>query len=85
MSLSASNPIGPSKSHYRNYTINGDVTGMSDTRLSARKSVSLRLSWRFGSLRASVKKTRQRISNDDLVGGSKSGSGQQGGQQGQGM
>ena len=85
VSLSASNPIGPSKSHYRNYTINGDVTGMSDTRLSARKSVSLRLSWRFGSLRASVKKTRQRISNDDLVGGSKSGSGQQGGQQGQGM
>ena len=50
------------------YNYNAGVTGETLTIQGARQYASLSLSYRFGSLNTSVKKTAKSISNDDLVG-----------------
>jgi hypothetical protein len=67
--------------------VQGDYTGVSDYSFTAR-NFGLRVSYRFGSLNARVKKTDKTIENDDVVGGSSTGgnnAGQQQQGQGQGM
>ena len=49
-------------------TVNGDYRDR-QTSWNHGRSFSLSLSWRFGSLKASVKKTEHSIENDDVVGG----------------
>ena len=49
-------------------TVNGDYRDYQQSWNRAR-SFSLSVSWRFGSLKASVKKTEHSIDNDDVVGG----------------
>ena len=46
------------------------------------REFSIKVSYRFGSLNAKVKKTNTSIENNDLVGGSTAGGNQQGGAQG---
>ena len=59
---------------WSNYTTQGDVLGSSTTRYHQAR-LSLNVTWRFGSLRARVKKTDTTIDNNDLVGGSSQGAG----------
>lgn len=47
--------------------VNGDYTGISNSRSNAR-NISIALSYRFGSLDTSVKKTKKSIENSDLIG-----------------
>ena len=49
-------------------TVNGDFCD-EQTSWNRAQSFSLSLTWRFGSLKASVKKTEHSIDNDDVVGG----------------
>ena len=49
-------------------TVNGDYHDC-QTSWNRAQSFSLSLTWRFGSLKASVKKTEHSIENDDVVGG----------------
>jgi outer membrane receptor protein involved in Fe transport len=49
-------------------TVNGDYSDF-QTSWNRGRSFSLSLTWRFGSLKASVKKTEHSIENDDVVGG----------------
>ena len=49
-------------------TVNGDYRDF-QTSWNRGRSFSLSLTWRFGSLKASVKKTEHSIENDDVVGG----------------
>ena len=49
-------------------TVNGDYHDC-QTSWNRAQSFSLSLTWRFGSLKASVKKTEHSIDNDDVVGG----------------
>ncbi len=83
--LSASNPF----KKYNTYSQNidqGDVTGWSRGRY-AQHSFDISVSFRFGSLKASVKRANNSIQNDDLIGGgggSGSGSGSSGGGMGGG-
>lgn len=53
-------------------TVNGDYRGYNKAWLSGR-TFSINVNWRFGSLKASVKKTEHSIDNDDVVGGIKKG------------
>jgi hypothetical protein len=48
--------------------VNGDFYDH-QTSWNRARSFSLSLTWRFGSLKASVKKTEHSIENDDVVGG----------------
>lgn len=85
VSINAQNPFSGKYMHYKDYTVQGDYTGVNDYSFTAR-NFGLRVSYRFGSLNARVKKTDKTIENDDVVGGSSTGgnnAGQQ--QQGQGM
>lgn len=62
---------------YKRYTTRitqGDYTEHNSTRYSSR-FINLSISYRFGSLKASVKKTDTSIKNNDLVGGSSKGGG----------
>jgi hypothetical protein len=71
--LSAQNPFAK----YRSYTRDidqGDVIGWSRSRYIQR-SFDISISFRFGSLKASVKRTNTTIQNDDLMGGGGSGGG----------
>jgi len=52
------------------YTTQGDVTGCSTMRFNGAQA-SISVSYRFGSLKASVKSTETTITNDDLVGSGK--------------
>ena len=54
-------------------TVNGDYRDR-QTSWNHGRSFSLSLSWRFGSLKASVKKAEHSIENDDVVGGISKGS-----------
>ena len=81
VSINAQRPFSGKYVSYRNYTTQGDYTGLSETSWPNR-SLSLNISYRFGSLNASVKKTATTIDNNDLVGGSSKGGGQSGGGQG---
>lgn len=69
ITLSVGNPFGPNRFKFRTITDTPDSHADylyvgSDTR----RNLSLRVSYRFGSLKASVKKTAASISNDDLQG-----------------
>ena len=66
--LSINNPIGHSTRTYASYTVNGDYRGENATRMFNSRSGNLSISYRFGSLKAQVKKTNARITNDDVVG-----------------
>lgn len=68
--LRTQNPFGGRYFHNRHYTIHGDYTGVSDFAFTGRY-FQLTVSYRFGSLKASVKKTATTIDNSDLVGGNK--------------
>lgn len=67
LSLQAVNPVGMKYSNWRTRTVRGDYTGWSLGRGESR-SFMLRMSYRFGSFQAAVKKTAKTISNDDLEG-----------------
>ena len=73
--LMAANPFTNAMT-YKSYTTQGDVTGWSssENRRWSRQFV-LTVSYRFGSLKTSVKKTSKTIENDDLIGNSKQNSG----------
>ncbi len=77
--LQASNPFSGKYTSMRSYTTQGDYTGWNASKWVAR-SVNLNISYRFGSIKAKVKKADKSIENDDVVGGSsRGGSSQQGG------
>jgi hypothetical protein len=67
LSLIASDFIGNKTFRYAGYTVNGDYT---DRTISSMKrgNALFSISYRFGSLDASVKKTASSINNDDLIG-----------------
>lgn len=65
--LYAFNPIGRKYQEYKSYTTYGDYTGRDVTRNYSR-SFGINISYRFGSLNASVKKTNKSIDNSDLIG-----------------
>lgn len=74
--VSAQNPFGPTGSDSYSYTETPGYSRVSRSWHSATRSFSIRISWRFGSLKASVRKANRTISNDDVIGGgSGSGSG----------
>ncbi|MBR5118467.1 MAG: outer membrane beta-barrel protein [Muribaculaceae bacterium] len=81
--LSADNFANSSKYNtMKSYTTQGDYTGFNNIRFAMR-SFKISISYRFGSLKARVKKTDKTIENNDVVGGTKQGGGQgQGAQQG---
>lgn len=68
VSISFSNPFGPYKRRYENYSF---VPGSEAMTWNSYKQgdVSVRVSWTFGKLRAVVRKTNSRISNSDMEGG----------------
>lgn len=76
--LSANRPFSGKYMSYTSRTTQGDYTGYSTQRWLARE-ISIGISYRFGSLNASVKKTSKSIENNDVVGGLKSGGGNGGG------
>ncbi len=81
--LSASNPFKKTVKYER--TIDkGDVTGWSKYEYNQRR-FDISVSFRFGSLQTSVKRTDKSIENDDLMGGGKSGGGGGGSSSGGGM
>ena len=60
--------------HIRTSTTQGDITGWSDNvNAQMGRMLNLTLSYRFGKLNASVKKTEITIENSDEVGGIKKG------------
>jgi hypothetical protein len=76
--LSANRPFSGKYMSYTSRTTQGDYTGYYTQRWLARE-ISIGISYRFGSLNASVKKTSKSIENNDVVGGLKSGGGNGGG------
>ena len=50
-------------------TVQGDSRGWTNTYMNNNKDIQLSVSYRFGSLRTSVKKTAKKIDNDDQIGG----------------
>lgn len=66
--LNANRPFGPNTVRYRSYGINSDFLSESVSLYGRQIYFGLSLSYRFGSLNASVKKTAGRISNDDVSG-----------------
>ena len=54
--------------HYISHTIHGDTYGYTDSAQRGQR-INLSLSYRFGKLKASVKKTETTIDNSDVVGG----------------
>ena len=79
--LSADNFLNSSKfSTFKSHTHQGDYTGVSTNKWLSR-GFRISISYRFGSLKAQVKKSAKTIENDDVVGGaSQGGQGGQGGQ-----
>jgi hypothetical protein len=67
LSLSASDFIGNKDFKFANITVNGDYVGTTISTMR-RGNAIFRVSYRFGSLNASVKKTASKIKNDDLIG-----------------
>ena len=66
--VTADRPFARHTAYYDTYTVNGDYTGMSRMINSQPFAVRFSLSYRFGSLQASVRKTDTSIENDDLIG-----------------
>ena len=67
VSISAGN-LGIHSRVSHSYAINGGRTGYNFSTQQPRQQVIIGLNWRFGNLRAQVKKTDKSISNDDLQG-----------------
>lgn len=90
--LSADNFLNSSKFNtMKSYISQGDYTGWSKNKWLSR-GFRISISYRFGSLKAHVKRTDKTIENNDVVGGSQQGgaggsggTGGSGGQQGTGM
>ena len=61
-------PFGRMKTAYRTVSVNSDYTGRRDAWYYRQTWVSLNVSYRFGTLNASVKKTAKSIQNDDPKG-----------------
>ncbi len=77
VTLSARNiGLGCPTSH--SYTVNNGTYGVSTNTSANVASIGISLNYRFGKLRAWVKKTNTTIKNDDLQGGGRSGNGSQG-------
>ena len=72
VSLILQNPIGRKYSHFTTKTLQGDYTGYR-TSWNTNQYFGIQVSWRFGKLKASVKKTETTIANDDMMGGIKKG------------
>ena len=64
----SANDLFSKYNHYVDCTNQGDTFGYSDSAQRGRR-VNFSLSWRFGKLKASVKKTETTIENSDVVGG----------------
>jgi hypothetical protein len=64
--LSANNIFGPNKKHYIYHTYNPTYTDYEDHISYAGRTISISISYRFGDLNASVKKTKVAIKNNDL-------------------
>ena len=75
--LSANFPFSGKRMSMKNYTTLGDVTGWTRYEQVARR-FGISVSYRFGSLRTSVKKADKTIENDDLIGGGSKQSGNTG-------
>lgn len=71
--ISANNPF-ETHSVYKSRTVQGEYTGHSRS-WQERRQFGIHISYRFGSLKASVKTADHTISNDDVVGGIKQGGG----------
>ncbi|MDO4511110.1 MAG: outer membrane beta-barrel protein [Bacteroidales bacterium] len=79
VSINARNPFHKINK-WHTHTVNGNYSGYEHYHYMVR-DFSIKVSYRFGSLKANVKKTATTIENNDLVGGSTAGGqGQQGGQ-----
>lgn len=72
--LSGSNPFSPLHRKYTSYVDRGDYVGLTKMRW-VNRDFRLSVSYRFGSLNASVKKTNTTIENSDVVGGGNRGGG----------
>ena len=66
--LSADNLFGPSKGEFSEHIVNGDYTGEGKFWQFNQRKAQIRIAYRFGSLKAQVKKTAKTIENDDLIG-----------------
>lgn len=81
VSIHAQNPFGGKYNGWSSRYVNGDFTGI-DKNKWVNRTFGINISYRFGSLNASVKKSSTTIDNNDMVGGSKNSMG--GGNNGQG-
>ena len=63
-------PFGGKYISMKNYITQGDVTGWTRYEQQMRQFV-VSVSYRFGSLKSSVKKSSKTIENDDLIGSGK--------------
>lgn len=68
VSVGVTNPIGRNNRTFRTYTVNGDFTGQNAFTVHNLRMANISISYRFGSLKASVKKTSANLGNDDLMG-----------------
>lgn len=69
------NPFGKRSPSYKVTPVNLGYTGYSVTRRNVNANIAMiSISYRFGTMHTSVKKTARSISNDDLVGRGNSGS-----------
>ena len=83
VSIAAVNPFDWDHNNLTMKTVNGDYTGK--TKIDVRiRQVGLRLSYRFGNLKAGVKRVNRTIENDDIVGGVQNGANSQAGGAGTG-
>lgn len=78
--FSLNNPITSAHPTSKSHSINLPYTSQSTSWLLCRRNFSINVSYRFGQLRASVKKVKG-ITNDDMVGGNSSSQGGNGGAQ----
>lgn len=70
--IGADNPFGNKYLKMTSRTVNGDYTGH-QFNYQQTKELGFRISYRFGKLKASVKRVENTIENNDVVGGIKSG------------
>lgn len=66
--LTVQNPFGPTGNNSWSYTSTPQTYGVEHDWTSSARSFSVRVSWRFGSLKASVRKVNKGIDNSDVVG-----------------
>lgn len=68
VSVGIVNPFGPSPSRRYSKTVNGDFRNKTCYSMDMANCVLINVSYRFGSLKSSVRKTAKSIENDDLIG-----------------